>query len=306
MRCFFVFLFLGAHVLRLLLSLSRISSNSHFLPLFCLFFFATFCGRYVLFQNDSVQTMLARIQGILGPFPEKSLAAARDTAKYMTPNNIVYERVRVEPDEDDEDTAAASAGEGGAGGSNGAASLSPEEAVAAAEQAAREVEAVPLAELVDLAALAESFEDLDDEDEPAREQRWQELVAAAADERRQALFAEKTAGLTDPAAAAAASGANKAGSGAASEQYQYLVVYPKHTTLRHRLKTGNRLFLDFVSYLLTIDHNARPTAREALQHPWLFTTDDDDAEEERAWQERQRQWAEQEAAEWAAAEELEH
>lgn len=258
-------------------------------------------GRYVLFQNDSVQTMLARIQGILGPFPGKSLAAARDTAKYMTPNNIVYERVRVEPDED-EDTAAAAAGEGGASGSNGGASLSPEEAVAAAEQAAREVEAVPLAELVDLAALAESFEDLDDEDEPAREQRWQELVAAAADERRQALFAEKTAGLTDPAAAAA----NKAGSGAASEQYQYLVVYPKHTTLRHRLKTGNRLFLDFVSYLLTIDHNERPTAREALQHPWLFTTDDDDAEEERAWQERQRQWAEQEAAEWAAAEEHGH
>ena len=50
---------------------------------------------YVLFQNDSVQTMLARIQGVLGPFPERSLALARDTAKYMTPNNIVYERVRV-------------------------------------------------------------------------------------------------------------------------------------------------------------------------------------------------------------------
>ena len=255
--------------------------------------------RYVLFQNDSVQTMLARIQGILGPFPEKSLSAARDTAKYMTPNNIVYERVRVEPDDDDAATAAAAATEEG-GGSGGGANLSPEEAVAAAEQAAREVEAVPLAELVDLAALAESFEDLDDEDEPAREQRWQELVAAAADERRQAMFAEKTAGLTDPAAAAAG---NKPGS---AEQYQYLVVYPKHTTLRHRLKTGNRLFLDFVSYLLTIDHNSRPTAKEALQHPWLLTSDEDDAEEERAWQERQQQWAEQEAAEWAAAEEPEH
>ena len=47
---------------------------------------------YVLFQNDSVATMLSRITGILGPFPESILANGRDTGKYFTLSNIVYER----------------------------------------------------------------------------------------------------------------------------------------------------------------------------------------------------------------------
>ena len=212
---------------------------------------------YVLFQNDSVQTMLARIQGVLGPFPEKALAAARDTAKYMTPNNIVYERVRVEPD----DPLAAPA-------------PTPEEIEA-------EVDALPLTELVDLGALAEGFDDLDGEEEDAREQRWQDLVAAAADANRAAMLYAKA----EAAMAAQAS--------AAAEQYQYLVVYPKHTTLRHRLHTPNRLFLDFVGHLLTIDHTARPTAAEALQHPWLFSDDEEEAAAERAF----------EAARWAQEQE---
>lgn len=32
---------------------------------------------YVLFQNDSIATMLARITGILGPFPESVLSSGR-------------------------------------------------------------------------------------------------------------------------------------------------------------------------------------------------------------------------------------
>ena len=47
---------------------------------------------YVLFQNDSVPTMLSRITGILGPFPETVLSNGRDTGKYFTLSNIVYER----------------------------------------------------------------------------------------------------------------------------------------------------------------------------------------------------------------------
>jgi serine/threonine protein kinase len=50
---------------------------------------------YVLFQNDSVQTMLARITGILGEFPEHVLQEGRDTRKYFTVSDIVYEKDEV-------------------------------------------------------------------------------------------------------------------------------------------------------------------------------------------------------------------
>lgn len=47
---------------------------------------------YVLFQNDSVATMLSRITGILGPFPQNVLQRGKDTGKYFSLSNIVYER----------------------------------------------------------------------------------------------------------------------------------------------------------------------------------------------------------------------
>ena len=47
---------------------------------------------YVLFQNDSVPTMLSRICGILGPFPSHVLENGRDSTKFFNTSNIVYER----------------------------------------------------------------------------------------------------------------------------------------------------------------------------------------------------------------------
>jgi len=47
---------------------------------------------YVLFQNDSVPTMLSRITGILGAFPAEVLAKSREANKYFTLNSIVYEK----------------------------------------------------------------------------------------------------------------------------------------------------------------------------------------------------------------------
>lgn len=47
---------------------------------------------YVLFQNDSVATMLSRITGILGAFPQNVLQRGKDTGKYFSLSNIVYER----------------------------------------------------------------------------------------------------------------------------------------------------------------------------------------------------------------------
>jgi serine/threonine protein kinase len=48
---------------------------------------------YVLFQNDSIATMLSRIIGILGPFPQHVLHNGKDTSKYFTLSNVVYERI---------------------------------------------------------------------------------------------------------------------------------------------------------------------------------------------------------------------
>jgi serine/threonine protein kinase len=39
---------------------------------------------YVLLQNDSIQSMLARMTGILGPFPDDMLLYGREVPKYFT------------------------------------------------------------------------------------------------------------------------------------------------------------------------------------------------------------------------------
>ena len=47
---------------------------------------------YVLFQNDSVPSMLARISGILGPMPHSVLLKGKETYKYYTSSYVVYEK----------------------------------------------------------------------------------------------------------------------------------------------------------------------------------------------------------------------
>jgi serine/threonine protein kinase len=50
------------------------------------------------------------------------------------------------------------------------------------------------------------------------------------------------------------------------------------TNLKHRLKTSDMFYLDFVKQLLQIDPCKRPSAAEALKHPWLTQAkyEDDD------------------------------
>lgn len=50
----------------------------------------------VLFQNDSLATLLARVVGILGPIDLELLAKGRDTHKFFTKNHMLYERNQVQ------------------------------------------------------------------------------------------------------------------------------------------------------------------------------------------------------------------
>eukprot|EP00195_Chlamydomonas_chlamydogama_P014734 CAMPEP_0202902904 /NCGR_PEP_ID=MMETSP1392-20130828/18762_1 /ASSEMBLY_ACC=CAM_ASM_000868 /TAXON_ID=225041 /ORGANISM="Chlamydomonas chlamydogama, Strain SAG 11-48b" /LENGTH=1064 /DNA_ID=CAMNT_0049589765 /DNA_START=132 /DNA_END=3326 /DNA_ORIENTATION=- len=52
-----------------------------------------------------------------------------------------------------------------------------------------------------------------------------------------------------------------------TERYELLV--PKRTCMRHRVPEADEGLLDFIGYLLSIDPHKRPTAAEALSHPWL-------------------------------------
>ncbi|KAL9224809.1 hypothetical protein vseg_000810 [Gypsophila vaccaria] len=52
-----------------------------------------------------------------------------------------------------------------------------------------------------------------------------------------------------------------------TNKLEYLI--PKKTSLRHRLPMGDQGFIDFVGHLLEINPKKRPSASEALKHPWL-------------------------------------
>jgi len=107
---------------------------------------------YVLFQNDSIQTMLARITGIIGAFPEHMLESGRESPRYFTAGRVIFDK--------------------------------------------------------------------------------------------------------------------------SEEDGEYHLIYPKRTTLRARLHSDDDDFVDFVRYLLTLDPLTRPTAGEALRHPFIASADE--------------------------------
>ena len=52
-------------------------------------------------------------------------------------------------------------------------------------------------------------------------------------------------------------------------QGQYDVLHAKRTSLRARVPRADAGCLSFLQALLQIDPAQRPTARQALEHPWL-------------------------------------
>ncbi|XP_042491529.1 dual specificity protein kinase CLK1 [Macadamia integrifolia] len=55
-----------------------------------------------------------------------------------------------------------------------------------------------------------------------------------------------------------------------TNQLEYII--PEESSLEHHLQVSDVGFIEFISYLLEINPQRRPTAKEALQHPWLSCT----------------------------------
>ena len=53
------------------------------------------------------------------------------------------------------------------------------------------------------------------------------------------------------------------------EELKVHILCTKKTNLKHRMGCDDELFVDFVRWLLEVDPMRRPTAKEALTHPWL-------------------------------------
>ncbi len=47
---------------------------------------------YVLFQNESIQQLLARVIGIVGPFPESLLRKSKLASNYLTKEGLIYQQ----------------------------------------------------------------------------------------------------------------------------------------------------------------------------------------------------------------------
>ena len=133
---------------------------------------------HVTFQNDSVVSMLSRIEAICGAFPRHLIANGRQSGEFFTPIGLLYEKA-----------------------------------------------------------------DVDDDDSHSTE--------------------------------------------SSSEEDRFNVFQPKRTTLAARLgfdanlmererntqeEEQQAMFVDFLRSMLTIDPDLRPTAEEALQHPWILSS----------------------------------
>jgi len=72
-----------------------------------------------------------------------------------------------------------------------------------------------------------------------------------------------------PARRAPARAARARAPGRVRAQGRYEILRPKRTSLRRRVPEADAGALAFLKALLTVDPAQRPTAAQALQHPWL-------------------------------------
>lgn len=53
------------------------------------------------------------------------------------------------------------------------------------------------------------------------------------------------------------------------EELEVHILVSKKTTIKQRMGTDDEMFVDFVRWLLEVDPIKRPSAKEAMTHPWL-------------------------------------
>lgn len=119
----------------------------------------------VIFQNDSVQGLLARVIAICGPFPDEVLKNGRHTNKFFTKEKLIYQEIS------------------------------------------------------------------EDQDSQHLTDEMMEIVKA--------------------------------------QKKKVNILVPKRSSLKARLHCDDPMFLDFVRTLLDVDKDRRPTATEALRHPFI-------------------------------------
>lgn len=125
---------------------------------------------YVLFQNDTVQGLLARVLGIMGPLPEENYKIGRHADKFFTKDRLLYIEVEEE-------------------------------------------------KKIDNKHLSEDMIEL------IKKHRKPKKTVQ--------------------------------------------IMVPKKTSLKSRLHTDDAMFIDFVKCLLDVDKDRRPSAQEAMKHPWI-------------------------------------
>lgn len=125
----------------------------------------------VIFQNESVQGLLARVVGIIGPIPEKIMKKGRQVPQFFTREGLIYQN----PGDND----------------------------------------------------ASRSHTMSDISEPHNRRR-------------------------------------------PNDTGKIQILLPKKTSLKHRLANcDDQAFVDFIRQLLELDPDKRPTAKEAMEHPWL-------------------------------------
>eukprot|EP00977_Amphora_coffeiformis_P011182 scaffold2671_cov167-Amphora_coffeaeformis.AAC.20 len=141
----------------------------------------------VTFQNDSIVSMLSRIEAICGTFPRHMIAQGRQSGRFFAKSGLLFEKVA-----DDKD---------------------------------------------------ESGHNSDESDDDVSSESRRQYVD---------VFQPKTTSLA-------------ARLGFAAD----LMDRFDSDVMLTREESRQALFVDFVRMLLTIDSDIRPTARQALQHPWM-------------------------------------
>jgi serine/threonine protein kinase len=125
---------------------------------------------YVLFQNDSVQGLLSRVIGIIGPIPEYMMKEGKLVSNFFTREGLIYMEA---PDEDEESQS-----------------------------------------------------------------------GVHPSQRKKRVRNE-------------------------DEELKVHILVAKKTTLKQRIGCDDDMFVDFVRWLLEVDPMKRPTAKQAMNHPWL-------------------------------------